>query len=83
MYVQPQHRRKGIGTRAMNDIAQFADSVNLPVVLIPDPEENSMTQKQLIAFYKKFGFVVNTGRKMDYSLSIPFATTMVRYPKKN
>lgn len=81
MYIKPEYRGKGVGSRVMADIINYADKVKLPLVLIPDPSEDGMTRNQLIAFYKKFGFVVNTGKKMDYSLSIPFATTMVRYPK--
>jgi GNAT superfamily N-acetyltransferase len=83
MYIQPEYRGKGIGTKIMNDIINISDEMNLPVVLIPEPEENSMSQRQLINFYKKFGFIINRGDKMDYSLSIPFVMTMVRYPKKN
>jgi GNAT superfamily N-acetyltransferase len=83
MYIRAEYRGKGVGTKIMNDIINLSDEMNLPVVLIPEPEENSMTQKQLINFYKKFGFVINRGKMIDYSLSIPFAMTMVRYPKKN
>ncbi len=81
MYVKPDCRGNGIGSQVMNEVIQFADSTKLPVVLIPEPEDETGTVKKLIAFYKKFGFTVNAGRKMDYSLSIPFATSMVRYPK--
>jgi GNAT superfamily N-acetyltransferase len=81
MYIKPEHRGQGIGSKLMADIVEYADRVGLPLVLIPDPD-GGMTRNQLIAFYKKFGFTINTGRKMDYSLSIPFATTMIRYPKK-
>jgi GNAT superfamily N-acetyltransferase len=81
LYIKPEFRGQGIGTKIMTDIIKFADGLNLPIVLIPEPDEDNMTQKQLITFYKKFGFVVNSGRKMDYSLSVPFAVSMVRYPK--
>jgi len=80
LYVKPEYRRQGVGSKVMRDITDYADRVGLPLVLIPEPDEG-ITRNQLIGFYKKFGFTINTGRKMDYSLSIPFATSMVRYPK--
>lgn len=82
LYIKQEFRGQGIGTKIMNNITQFADLNQLPIVLIPEPEDESASPKQLIEFYKKFGFVVNAGKKIDYSFSDPFATTMYRLPKK-
>lgn len=82
LYIKQEHRGMGVGTKIMNSITQFADNLKLPIVLIPEPDDDNISTKQLIGFYKKFGFVVNTGKKKDYSFSDPFAVTMYRLPKK-
>lgn len=82
LYIKEEFRGQGVGSKVMNSIIQFADNNNLPVVLIPEPDDEDVSPKQLISFYKKFGFVLNKGRKTDYSFSDPFATTMYRLPKK-
>ena len=82
LYIKEEFRGQGVGSKVMNSIIQFADNNNLPVVLIPEPDDEDVSPKQLIDFYKKFGFVLNKGKKMDYSFSDPFATTMYRLPKK-
>ena len=82
LYIKQEHRGMGVGTKIMSSITQFADNLKLPIVLIPEPDDDNISTKQLIGFYKKFGFVVNTGKKKDYSFSDPFAVTMYRLPKK-
>lgn len=82
LYIKQEHRGQGVGTRLMNSIIKFSDTNNLPMVLIPEPDDDNMSANQLIDFYKKFGFVLNRGKKIDYAFSDPFATTMYRLPKK-
>jgi len=82
LYIKEEFRGQGLGSKVMNSIIQFADNNNLPVVLIPEPDDEDVSPKQLVDFYKKFGFVLNKGKKTDYSFSDPFATTMYRLPKK-
>lgn len=82
LYIKEEFRGQGIGTKIMNSIIEFADSNNLPITLIPEPDDDNISPKQLISFYKKFGFVVNSGKKKDYAFSDPFATTMYRLPRK-
>ena len=79
-YIKPEHRGKGVGTKVMNSITEFANGMKLPIVLIPEPDDDNMSTKALINFYKKFGFVVNQGKKKDYTFSDPFALTMYRLP---
>jgi GNAT superfamily N-acetyltransferase len=80
-YIKPEHRGKGVGTKIMNSIVQFGDTMKLPIVLMPEPEDDSMSVNDLINFYKKFGFVLNKGKQKDYSFSDPFGTTMYRLPR--
>ena len=79
IYIKPEYYGKGYGSKIMEELVGFADSKKLPVILLPESERGS--NKKLIDFYKKFGFVINKGRGMNYQLSIPFALSMFRLPK--
>lgn len=79
IYIKPEYYGRGYGSKIMEELTKFADSKNLPIILIPESERGS--NKKLIEFYKKFGFVVNKGRGMNYQLSIPFSLSMFRMPK--
>ena len=81
LYVKEEHRGTGVGTKVMNSITKFADAENLPIVLIPEPDDDNVSPKKLMDFYKKFGFIINKGKRMDYTFSMPFATTMYRMPR--
>jgi GNAT superfamily N-acetyltransferase len=81
LYVKVEHRGTGVGTKVMNSIIKFADTENLPMVLIPEPDDDNISPKKLMDFYKKFGFIINKGKRMDYTFSMPFATTMYRMPR--
>jgi GNAT superfamily N-acetyltransferase len=78
LYIKPEFYGKGYGKLIMNELSEFADSVKLPIILIPESERGS--NKKLINFYKKFGFNINTGRNKKYELSMPFSTSMYRLP---
>jgi len=81
LYVKEEHRGTGVGTKVMNGIIKFADTENLPIVLIPEPDDDNISPKKLMDFYKKFGFIINKGKRIDYTFSMPFATTMYRMPR--
>jgi GNAT superfamily N-acetyltransferase len=81
LYVKEEYRGTGVGTKVMNSIIKFADTENLPMVLIPEPDDDNISPKKLMDFYKKFGFIINKGKRMDYTFSMPFATTMYRMPR--
>ena len=81
LYVKEEHRGTGVGTKVMNSITKFADTEKLPIVLIPEPDDDNISPKKLMDFYKKFGFIINKGKRMDYTFSVPFATTMYRMPR--
>ena len=80
LYVKKQFRGTGVGSAVMLEIVAFADNNHIPIVLIPEPEGKSSVKK-LIQFYRKFGFVVNSGRNVDYFLSEPFSLSMYRVPR--
>ncbi len=82
LYVKDQFRGTGVGSAVMRDIVAYADSRKLPIVLIPEPEsETRSSLTKLINFYKKFGFVLNKGKTIDYLLSEPFSLSMYRLPR--
>lgn len=79
LYIKPEFYGKGYGSQIMIELTQFADSKKLPIVLIPESETGS--NEKLINFYKKFNFVINTGRNKNFLLAIPHAKSMYRLPK--
>lgn len=82
LYIKDEFRGTGIGSAVMNEIITFADNNKLPIVLIPEPEsETKKSLIKLINFYKKFGFVINKGKNVDYFLNEPFSLSMYRLPR--
>jgi len=79
--VDKANQGQGAGTAAMEDLVDFADEHGLTIVLIPgvkDPHQGTTSRNRLVRFYKRFGFIENKGRKMDYAIG---GGKMVRYPK--
>lgn len=74
-----ENRNQGIGTKVIQAIKDFAQSINLPVVLRPSAE--SRKKKKLDDFYRNLDFVHNKGRKRDHRLDTLFAPTMSWKPK--
>jgi DNA repair protein RadC/GNAT superfamily N-acetyltransferase len=76
----PENRGRGAGTRAMNDIIQFADAHGLRLILSPaqrgDPG-GTTSRARLVRFYKRFGFVENKGRNRDFKIM----QSMIRAPQ--
>ena len=74
-------RKSGVGSKAMQDIVDFADRNNKRVKLTPairDDYQGTTSQARLRKFYKKFGFIENKGRNKDYEIS----ELMYRLPVK-
>ena len=69
-------RRKGLGTALMSEITALCDKYGLLCVLTPEDSESS--KSGLLRFYKRFGFVSNTGRNKDFR----FRNSMIRFPNK-
>lgn len=65
--VSAKYRGLGYGTLIMKAITELADEYQLNIILSPVPidkegnEEYKTAQNKLIAFYKKFGFIVKKG----------------------
>ncbi len=77
--VPEQKRNQGIGTKVIQAIQQYAQSVNLPITLSPEPE--SRQKGNLERFYRSLGFKPNKGKSKDYSISSFFGTTWLWRPK--
>lgn len=71
----PKHlRRRGIGTRIMKGITNYADKTSKRLALTPAPEPRY--KQKLDIFYKKHGFRSNKGRNKDFAIS----HSMIRNP---
>lgn len=73
-------RNQGLGTKIIKSIQDYAQTVGLPIVLIPQPE--SRMKAKLHRFYKNLGFTPNVGRKIDYALSSFTGGDWLWKPKK-
>lgn len=75
--INPHMKNKGIGTKIMQDIIEYADSGNYILHLTPSDDFGSDV-KRLTKFYKSFGFVMNSGKNKDFHTK----DKMIRYPNK-
>ncbi len=59
-----RHPRQGWGAEAMQRLTRVADQAQVSLVLLAqaDPERSPqhLSQPQLVAFYQRFGFVIET-----------------------
>jgi len=81
IHVDKADQKQGAGTGAMNDLTDFADERDLAIVLIPgvrDTGHGTTSRSRLVKFYKRFGFIENKGRKMDFAIG---GGKMIRYPQ--
>ena len=69
-------RNEGMGTKVMLELIKYADSKGRMVTLSPTNEWGASISK-LKRFYKRFGFVENKGKYIDYEIS----DDMYRLPK--
>lgn len=80
---------RGIGTKAMELLTDWADAQGVRLVLSPSSKGYQPVEKgprttsvrRLKRFYKRFGFVEPKGRHYDPTLSSPTKPTMYRVPK--
>ena len=69
LVVPQEMRSQGVGTKAMQDLVNFADEQNALMQLSPSTDFGATSLNRLKDFYKRFGFVPNTGKYKDYSIS--------------
>ena len=72
--VPKEIQGQGIGSKIIQFIKDYAQSVQKPIVLRPDPEKGK--KAALNRFYTRQDFVNNKGKNIDYSLSSPTSKTM-------
>jgi GNAT superfamily N-acetyltransferase len=75
IFIEKKDRNKGIGTKVMNEICDFADENRVNIALSPSSDFGG-SKSRLIPFYKSFGFVNNKG-----SHRFIIRETMIRYPQ--
>lgn len=70
--INKEDRGKGIGSKVMEELCDYADRDNKTITLTPaikDDYQGTTSQSRLIEFYKRFGFVLNKGRNKDFTIS--------------
>lgn len=75
--VDESKRNQGLGTKAMNDLIQYADTTGKTITLSPSADFGATSVNRLKDFYKQFGFVENKSKNKDFSIS----DSMYRLPK--
>ncbi len=81
IHVDKASQKQGAGTGAMIDLTHYADKRRFTIVLVPgvkDTGHGTTSRSRLVKFYKRFGFIENKGRKMDFAIG---GGKMIRYPK--
>jgi predicted GNAT family N-acyltransferase len=79
MEIPKEKRGTGIGTKAMNVLINYADSVGKDIFLTPSTDFGASSKSRLEKFYRGFGFVPNKGKNKDFRSR----ETMVRKATKN
>ena len=74
--VAKDSQKSGIGSKVMKDITDLADEHDMVLSLTPEGSFG-VSKTVLTKFYKKFGFVPNSGRNKYYEAN----GTMVRTPQ--
>jgi GNAT superfamily N-acetyltransferase len=77
--IGKDNQGKGIGTKIMDDLVDYADTVGKRITLTPaqkDEEHGTTSSTRLQKFYKRFGFTPNSGRNKDFRVR----DSMIRNP---
>jgi hypothetical protein len=67
--VPKQMRNTGMGTKALEELTQYADESAKTIALSPSKNFGATSVDRLKDFYKRFGFVENKGKNKDFSIS--------------
>ena len=76
IYIPKDLRNRGIGTEIMSRIIQYADKNNKTIGATPSTDFGASSVDRIRKFNKRFGFVRNKGRNVDFTIS----NTMYRLP---
>jgi GNAT superfamily N-acetyltransferase len=77
--TKDEARGKGKAGKVLSALTQAADQHGETLALHPDPiGKGGLSKPALKGFYKRHGFVPNSGRAKDYA----FSETMIRSPKR-
>jgi len=66
--VPKDQRKKGVGTKVMEEIVEFADRAGKKLILTPSTSFGGSSVKRLVEFYKSLGFVENKGKNKDFTI---------------
>ena len=77
LVVDPEKRKQGLGSKAMQEIIDSADAGGKTITLSPSTDFGATSVTRLKNFYKRFGFVENKGRNKDFTIS----ESMYRVPQ--
>ena len=75
--IPKESRGEGVGSKVMKAILSWADQAGHTLALTPSKQWGGSVGR-LKTFYKRFGFVMNKGRKKDYEIS----ELMYRHPSE-
>lgn len=73
--VDTDRRRRGLGSATMLDLCRLADERGVIIALTPG-DDHGTSKTFLRRWYRTFGFIPNTGRRADNSVS----GAMIRFP---
>lgn len=86
LIVPTGERGRGVGSRVMEAITDYADDHGAIVTLTPDEPAQTLSdlgrkryKARLVRWYKRFGFVENKGRLKDFR----FRESMYRLPRRS
>lgn len=66
--IKAKQQGSGLGSNAMKDICALADKEQRILALTPSDVWGA-NQKRLVAFYKRYGFVENKGKRKDFEIT--------------
>ena len=77
IYIKPNYKGRGIGSKIMKQLTDFSDLKKIPIVLIPAPDSfKPSALNRLKNFYRRFGFVDDSKTNPRFELG-----SMYRFPK--
>jgi hypothetical protein len=83
LIVGKENQGKGLGSKAMQQLIDYADDNNKRITLTPgskDKTHGTTSRARLVQFYKSLGFKESKGRNLDYAIG---AGKMYRDPNSN